>query len=69
MEDNFLKTVIGRLSSGDQPLAALSLGLLNSLLKGAVEIGDLSFSDELEKQDAWKAIRVSLALDARRLLG
>ena len=56
MQDNFLKTVIGRLSSGDQPLAALSLGLINSLLKGAVEIGDGSFADELERHDAWKAI-------------
>ncbi len=63
MQDNFLSTVIGRLSSGDQPLAALSLGLLNSLLKGAIEIGDISFADELEKQDAWKAIGVSSSSD------
>lgn len=54
-----MKTLVSRLGSGDQPLAALSLGLINSLFKGAIEVSDLSFSAELEKQDAWKVVGVS----------
>lgn len=50
--------VIERLSGGDVPVTNLSLGLINSLLRGSNELGDLRLVDELENLDAWKTVGV-----------
>lgn len=60
-QPNFLKIVVGRLASGDVQVADLSLGLVNSLFRGATEIGDHRFGDELERLEGWKAIGVSFS--------
>ncbi|GAA5852412.1 hypothetical protein JCM8547_006773 [Rhodosporidiobolus lusitaniae] len=55
-QPNFLKIVIERLSSGDVPITNSSLALLNTLLKGSTELGDLRLADELDALDAWKVV-------------
>ncbi|ORY63657.1 ELMO/CED-12 family-domain-containing protein [Leucosporidium creatinivorum] len=55
-QPDFLKIVVGRLASGDVEVVDLSLGLVNSLFRGATEIGDHRFGDELERLEGWKAI-------------
>lgn len=53
-----MKIVVGRLSSGDVAVATLSLALINSLFRGATELGDERFGDELEMLDTWRIIGV-----------
>ncbi|GAA5998566.1 uncharacterized protein JCM10292_002788 [Rhodotorula paludigena] len=55
-QPNFLPIVIERLSGGDVPVTNLSLGLINSLLRGSNELGDLRLVDEVENLDAWKTV-------------
>lgn len=56
---DFLKTVVQRLLTGDVAGRDLSLALINSLFQGGIELGDPRFGDELEELDAWRAITVS----------
>ncbi|BGP49709.1 hypothetical protein JCM10450v2_005614 [Rhodotorula kratochvilovae] len=55
-QPNFLRIVVERLSSGDVAVTNLSLGLLNTLLRGSTELGDLRLADELDSLDAWKVV-------------
>ncbi|GAA6003725.1 hypothetical protein JCM10207_003565 [Rhodosporidiobolus poonsookiae] len=60
-QPNFLKIVIERLSSSDVPIINSSLALLNTLLRGSTELGDMRLADELETLEAWKAVSKLLA--------
>lgn len=53
-----METVVDRLSSDDVPVASLSLALINSLFRGATELGDSRFGDELESLQTWKVVGV-----------
>ena len=53
-----MSIVVGRLSSGDIAVATLSLALINSLFRGATELGDERFGEELEMLDTWRIIAV-----------
>ncbi|BGP17809.1 hypothetical protein JCM10213_001690 [Rhodosporidiobolus nylandii] len=55
-QPNFLAIVIERLSSGDVPITNSSLALVDTLLQGSTEIGDLRLVDELDTLDAWKVV-------------
>ncbi|GAA5840995.1 hypothetical protein JCM11251_006778 [Rhodosporidiobolus azoricus] len=56
-QPDFLPTLVNeRLASGDVPVVNSSLGLLDTLLRGSVEEGDLRLSEELDALDAWKTI-------------
>ncbi|GAA6032241.1 hypothetical protein JCM8097_007140 [Rhodosporidiobolus ruineniae] len=57
----FLAIVIERLSSGDVPVTNSSLALLNTLLRGSTELGDLRLAEELDALDAWKVVGKLLA--------
>ncbi|GAA5950878.1 hypothetical protein JCM21900_000360 [Sporobolomyces salmonicolor] len=54
---DFLKNLVNRLSSNDTDSANLSLGLINGLLRGSTNLGDLRFSDELEELDVGLVVR------------
>ncbi|GAA5923740.1 hypothetical protein JCM1841_002029 [Sporobolomyces salmonicolor] len=54
---DFLKNLVNRLSSNDTDSANLSLGLINGLLRGSTNLGDLRFSDELEELDVGQVVR------------
>ncbi|GAA5889682.1 hypothetical protein JCM5296_002430 [Sporobolomyces johnsonii] len=54
---DFLKNLVNRLSSNDTDSANLSLGLINGLLRGSTNLGDLRFSDELEALDVGHVVR------------
>ncbi|GAA6049053.1 hypothetical protein JCM3770_003864 [Rhodotorula araucariae] len=55
-QSDFLRIVVEHLSDGDVAVTNLSLGLLNTLLTGSIEMGDLRLSDVLESLDAWKLV-------------
>ncbi|GAA5988208.1 hypothetical protein JCM11641_001613 [Rhodosporidiobolus odoratus] len=64
LQPKFLGIVIERLGSGDVPVTEVSLGLLETLLRGANEIGDLRLSDELDRLNAWKVVGKPLTTPA-----
>ncbi|GAA5914628.1 hypothetical protein JCM6882_001221 [Rhodosporidiobolus microsporus] len=56
-QPDFLPTLVNeRLASGDVAVVNSTLGLLDTLVRGSVEEGDLRLSEELEALDAWKTI-------------
>ncbi|KAK4706042.1 hypothetical protein P7C70_g158, partial [Phenoliferia sp. Uapishka_3] len=55
-QPEFLPIVVGRLSSGDIAVANLSLALINSLFRGAIELGDRRFGDEMEGLGSWEIV-------------
>ncbi|BGO95483.1 hypothetical protein NBRC10512_007738 [Rhodotorula toruloides] len=55
-QPDFLAILVGKLSSGDVEVTNLSLGLLESLLRGSNELRDLRVADALENLDAWKTV-------------
>lgn len=57
-QPDFLAILVGKLSSGDVEVTNLSLGLLESLLRGSNELRDLRVADALENLDAWKTVGV-----------
>ncbi|KAL8276486.1 hypothetical protein RQP46_011087 [Phenoliferia psychrophenolica] len=59
-QPSFMSIVVGRLSSGDIAVATLSLALINSLFRGATELGDERFGEELEMLDTWRIIATLL---------
>lgn len=59
-QPDFLAILVGKLSSGDVEVTNLSLGLLESLLRGSNELRDLRITDALDELDAWKTVGVRL---------
>ncbi|KPV74203.1 uncharacterized protein RHOBADRAFT_54055 [Rhodotorula graminis WP1] len=56
VQPDFLRIVVERLAGGDVEVTNLSLALLDTLLRGSTELGDLRLADELDTLDAWRAI-------------
>ncbi|GAA5841843.1 hypothetical protein JCM9279_003127 [Rhodotorula babjevae] len=55
-QPDFLRIVVERLAGGDLEVTNLSLALLDTLLRGSTDLGDLRLADELDNLDAWRAI-------------
>ena len=69
-QPDILRIVVERLAGGDVEVTNLSLALLDTLLRGSTDLGDLRLADELDTLDAWRAIGVRPPLApvlARRL--